>query len=301
MELRHLRYFVQVAEYLHFGRAAQHLGISQPPLSMQIRLLEEELGVRLFDRHSRNVALTGAGRVFLEEARATLRHAERAIEVARRHARGEVGELAVGFSASAPFVPAVAHAIYAFRQRFPDVRLQLSELSNTAQLAAIAERRIDVGFLRSVGSLQVPAHVTAQRLVSEPLFLAMRPDHPLAAREELALCDLHREAMVFYGRDQAAGFTEELIDLMSRSDITPSATQDVSEVSTLLGLVAAGVGVTVLSESLCGIQSARIVYRPIAHGKVETVLWFVHHDQTLSLPCEAFLAIVRAEKAEGTP
>lgn len=295
MELRHLRYFVQVADDLHFGRAARRLGISQPPLSMQIRLLEEELGVRLFDRHSRSVVLTGAGRMFLEEAKATLHHADRAVQVARRHARGEVGELAIGFSASAPFVPAVAHAIYTFRERFPDVRMTLNELTNPAQFAAIADRRIDVGFVRSLGTLQLPPSVKAQHLIRERLFVAMHPDHPLAARDSVELRDLHQEAMVFYGRDQSGGFTPELLDLLARAKVEPKSAQDVSEVSTLLGLVAAGLGLTVLTESLCGIQSARIVYRLLDNGRSETVMWLLHLDETPSLPCAAFLSIIESE------
>src|ERR1700761_5337343 len=125
MELRHLRYFVRVASELHFGRAAEQLGISQPPLSQQIRMLESELGVQLFERSSRQVRLTVAGRLFLEEAKATLARAEHAINVTRRAASGEVGEIGIGLSASALFMPIFSESVTAFRRRYPDVHIDL--------------------------------------------------------------------------------------------------------------------------------------------------------------------------------
>src|ERR1700761_2805483 len=149
MELRHLRYFVRVAEELHFARAAKHLGISQPPLSQQIRALEDELGVRLLERTSRRVMLTPAGKMFLEGARATLQQAERAATMARRAARGELGQLAIGFNASAPFVPQVARAIHDFRQTYPEVALQLTELPAAAQIEGLDDHLLDLGFMRS--------------------------------------------------------------------------------------------------------------------------------------------------------
>src|SRR3954471_15007611 len=136
MELRHLRYFVAVAEALHFGRAAERLGISQPPLSQQIQALEAELGVRLFDRSGRKVALTPAGSVFLDEARQTLAQAARAVAAARRAADGVIGEIRIGFTASAPFTALVPRIIHAYRQSFPDVHLRLAEMPTRAQLAA---------------------------------------------------------------------------------------------------------------------------------------------------------------------
>ena len=175
MELRHLRYFVQVATDLHFARAAAHLGISQPPLSQQIRALEDELGVRLFDRTSRNVALTPAGRLFLDAAQATLDQAEQAVMVARRAAEGELGELAIGFNASAPFIPKIAGAIHAFRQTWPEVRLTLAEMGGPAQIEAVAEGRLDLGVLRQSSSPALPEALTATRLLEHKTVVTLIP------------------------------------------------------------------------------------------------------------------------------
>ncbi|MGK6325060.1 LysR substrate-binding domain-containing protein [Sphingomonas sp. DT-51] len=276
MELRHLRYFVQVAEDLHFARAAARLGISQPPLSQQIRQLEDELGVRLLDRTSRRVTLTQAGTAFLEAARRTLIEAEQAILVARRAARGESGELRVGFNASAPFIPQVAAAIHAFRLRYPEVRLALTEFAGPAQVHAILTDSLDVGFLRSAAAPTLPPELAATRLLSERLVVATRPDHPLAGRTELRLADAAAHPLVVYASDRSGGFTEELFALMRAAGAEPRVAQTVREVSTLLGLVAAGVGVTVVAESLCALQSAGLVYTPLADASAVSAMWLVH-------------------------
>ncbi|MEE4464097.1 LysR family transcriptional regulator, partial [Azotobacter chroococcum] len=145
MELRHLRYFIAVAEELHFGRAAEQLGISQPPLSQQIQALEEELGVRLFERTNRRVALSEVGRLFLPEARQVLAQLEQAVAVARRAQHGELGELKVGFTSSAPFTSTIPRAIRAFRQACPEVHLDLRELSSRGVAEAVHEGRLQVG------------------------------------------------------------------------------------------------------------------------------------------------------------
>ena len=147
MELRHLRSFLAVAEELHFGRAAARLYISQPPLSQQIRRLEDELGARLFHRTKRRVELTPAGKAFLTEARQTLAQAERAVRAAQRAERGELGELVVGYVTSATYGP-LPDVIRTFRKRFPDVDLRLQNLRSMQQRQALIDRRIDVGFVR---------------------------------------------------------------------------------------------------------------------------------------------------------
>lgn len=294
MELRHLRYFVQVAEDLHFARAAMHLGISQPPLSQQIRALEEELGVRLLDRTSRSVALTPAGKLFLGEARATLAQADHAVSVARRAARGEVGELAIGFNASAPFIPRVAKAIHDFRQAFPEVRLTLSETGGPAQAQAVADRTLDLAFLRRSRRPELPETIAAALLLSERLVVAMRPDHPLAAREGLWVRDLAGEPMLFYDQSRSGGFTGEFMALLGGAGIVPVVAQTVFEISTLFGLAAAGLGITVLAESLCALQSATLVYRPLLDAGATTGMWVLHRTDNLALPCRNFLRMIGA-------
>lgn len=291
MELRHLRYFVQVASDLHFARAAAHLGMSQPPLSQQIRLLEQELGVLLLERTSRRVALTPAGAVFLEAAQRTLAEADRAILIARRAARGELGDLRIGFNASAPFIPQVASAMYAYRQDYPDVRLWLTEVAGTSQITAIKDSLLDLGFMRSHERPAVPPGLTATLILEERLVVATRPDHPLAGRSGLHLSDLGSHSLVVYASDRSGGFTETLFALMRDAGVEPKVAQSVGEVSTLLGLVAAGIGITIIAASLASLQSAGLVYIPLLDDRATSAMWLVHADAP-PLLAQRFLAVV---------
>jgi DNA-binding transcriptional LysR family regulator len=293
VELRHLRYFIQVATDLHFARAAARLGISQPPLSQQIRQLEDEIGVRLFDRTSRRVALTPAGTLFLDAARETIRHADRAVEIARRAARGELGALSIGYNPSAPFIPQVARAINAFRRTYPEVQLILNETGAPDQIVAVESRALDIGFMRHFGLPTLPETVAATRLLSEGLFVAMRADHPLATRSALRLADLGGEPMVVYGGDRSGCFSERLFAMMREDGIEPVIAQSVGEASTLLGLAAAGVGVTVVAGSLCALQSTGLTYLPLLDPQARTDMWLIHHRHAATLPCRQFLSIVR--------
>lgn len=292
MELRHLRYFVGVAEDLHFGRAAARLGISQPPLSNQIRQLEQEIGVQLFQRNSRAVALTAAGALFLREARATLAQADRAVSIARRAAAGELGELVIGFNASAPFVPSVARAIHDFRVAYPDVHLTLLEQSEVSLRAALAERSIEIGFLRSLRALDPPEGVASRLLLREGFVAAMRPDHPLAGAGPISLAELNRQPMVFYQREQSGGFTEQVLRLLEEAGAVPTATQEVREVSTLFGLVAAGIGITIVAQSLCALQSVGLIYRPIADRVATSEMWILYPDRAVSEQGRNFLSSI---------
>src|SRR5262249_34762969 len=161
MDLRRIRYFVVLAETLHFGRAASCLNIAQPPLSQQIRVLEQELGARLFERSNRRVELTPAGKALLPEARALLAQAERTATVAARAQRGEIGELRVGLTGSATFTVVIPRLILTYRQRFPGVHLRIDELTTQEQLAALLEQRLDVAIVRSVLAPDLPPTLRA--------------------------------------------------------------------------------------------------------------------------------------------
>ena len=292
MELRHLRYFVGVAEELHFGRAAARLGISQPPLSQQIRALESELGVFLFERTSRRVDLTEAGRLFLVEARRTLDQAEHAKSVARRAEQGEIGDLAVGFITSVPLTPIMSRALFDFRAAYPEVHLQLAEMSRGMQIAGLLERTLDAGFIRGVEAPQLPEPLVATMLFEEQLLVAMRSDHPLASSTSpLRVIDLAAESFVLYDRNLGAGFNEHLTLLCRIAGFEPRLVQEVGALTSLLGLVVAGFGLTVISRSLTVLQLDNLVYRPLDEPNAVSRLWLVHRAE-MSPTCCRFAAIV---------
>lgn len=201
LELRHLRYFVTVAEELHFGRAAARLRVAQPPLSQQIRRLERELGVTLFHRSTRRVQLTDAGKILLDEAKRVLAGAAHAVHVVQRAARGESGTLNVGFAASVMFMelPAI---IRRFRERFPDVELKLRELPTVPQLARLRSGELDIGFVRQPDPDPLLHMETVMR---EPLLIAVSKSHPLASRAKVPLEDLKHEEFVMFPREVATG------------------------------------------------------------------------------------------------
>jgi DNA-binding transcriptional LysR family regulator len=292
MELRHLRYFVQVAEELHFGRAAQRLGISQPPLSQQIRALEDELGIFLFERTSRRVELTEAGTLFLVEARRTLDQAAHAIQVARRAQRGELGEIVIGFTPSAPFTPVISRALFEYRKAYPEVHLTLSEMGRERQIEAMLERRMDIGFLRGLELPALPRPIVGTALFEEPLLVAMRADHRLAQQDTpLRVTDLALERLVIYERDPGAGFNEQVETLWRRAGQELLIAQETRELSTLLGLVAAGFGISVVSRSLGALHTDNVIYRPLDDPAALSRMWLIRHE-AVTVICRNFIGII---------
>ena len=304
MELRHLRYFVGVASELHFGRAAAQLGISQPPLSQQIRMLEAELGVQLFERSSRRVRLTVAGRLFLGEAKATLERADHAINVTRRAASGELGELNIGLSASAIFLPVFAEAITAFRTRYPDVHLDLSERSFAAQREGVAAGTLDIAMIRSGRRLALPAGVTAIPLATDRMYVAMREGHRLAATSDsIDVAELADEPMVHYPYDRE-GFQEDLHRLFGSVGLRPRQVLETHEMSTLLGLVSAGLGITVLPGSLRRLHIDNLHYREIAGDNALSRMWLIHNADRPRATTLTFLDVILPnvrDRPDGEP
>lgn len=258
MELRHLRYFAAVAEELHFGRTAGRVHVAQPALSRQIRDLEEEMGLRLFERDRRRVALTAAGAAFLDEVRFLLGRVEHAVETARRAARGEHGSLRIGY------VPAVIYTglpeiVRAFRKRFPGVDVRLQEMNPATQVEALLSERVDVGFVR--GPVHEPA-LAAEIVLEEPLVVALPSGHPLRDRKRLEVAMLRSEPFVLQARAHGPGFHDQILAICRSAGFSPRVVQEGSQTDAL-SLVASGAGVAIVPTSLRVLRRASVVYRPL--------------------------------------
>ncbi len=288
MELRHLRYFTAVAEELHFGRAAARLHIAQPPLSQQIRRLEEELGVQLFERTRRRVQLTHAGQTFLEEARRTLAQAEQAVCVARQAAQGEVGQLAIGFVDSAVY-QALPPTLRLFRERFPRVELVLRELGPAVQFQLLREGQLHAGFVRS----RVDDPALAQiRLFEEPLMAALPSRHPGAGRESVCLQDLAKDPFVIFPRALGAGFYDQIVSLCGQAGFSPHVVQEANEMQTIVSLVAAGIGVAIVPASISNLRMKGVSYVHIRKPLARTAMTVAWRRDDPSPALKAFLQIV---------
>ena len=291
MELRHLRYFIAVAEELHFGRAAQQLGISQPPLSQQIQALEQELGARLFERTNRRVALSEAGRLFLDEARQVLAQVDKAADVARRAQLGELGEMKIGFTSSAPFNSSIPKAIYAFRQRFPAVHLNLKEMSSRDVVDALLDESIEVGLMRP---MSVPDGLVITELFREPLVAVINAAHPLAQGSEqgLHLAALALEPFVFFPRSYGSGLHAQLLSLARAAGFSPHFAQEAGEAMTIIGLVSAGLGVSVLPASFQRMRIDGVVYRTLLDTDAVTAVWLAQRGEDVSAMAQAFTELL---------
>ncbi|MFU3616934.1 LysR substrate-binding domain-containing protein [Pseudomonas paraeruginosa] len=296
MELRHLRYFIAVAEELHFGRAAERLGISQPPLSQQIQALEEEIGARLFERTNRRVELTDAGRLFLDESRQVLAQVDKAVLLARRAHLGELGELKIGFTSSAPFTSTIPSSIHAFRKAYPEVHLDLQEMSSRQVLRALLEESLQVGVIRP---LALPDTVHAVELFREPLVAVLRADHPLAAGSEdgLAIAALAEEPFVFFPRSYGTGLYDQVIALTRQAGFSPRIAQEASEAMTIIGLVSAGLGVSILPASFRRTRVDGVVYRTLGDPEATTAVWLVRRQNEGSPLALSFIDLVTREAA----
>lgn len=297
MELRRLRYFVAVAEELHFGRAAQRVHIAQPPLSQQIRKLEDELGVELLQRNRRGVALTAAGEIFLEQSRLVLADVQRAVEIVQRAARGEIGQIEIGHAPPADLA-VLPTLLSAFSRRHPDVRLTLRGLSGPALTAALREGKIRVAIVR----LPLEAPDLRLRTVSrERLVVALPKKHRLARSRELFLRQLAGEPFILFPRHLSPRYHDQIVALCSeQGGFTLRVAQESETIQTTLALVAAGLGVSLQAESIRNVARSGVVYRPLAEATpiVETGLAFRPDDDSAVLA--KFLAVA-ADAMDARP
>ena len=271
MELRHLRYYVAVAEELHFGRAAERLGIAQPPLSRQIRDLEREIGVELFQRVPRGVELTAAGIAFLPEARLTLAQADRSQRSAQRAARGETGRLRVGFVEAATHSGILPDVLSFFRVHLPSVGLSLLELDTPLQAEALRDGRIDVGILHSP-PLDADRWLHVQEIHAEPVVLAIPKSHRLAGRSRLTLGWLAAEPFVLFPRHIGPTLHDAIIARCRAAGFSPRVVQEAAGWHTLASLVGAGVGVGFVPRSLASFPQHGVVYRSMRELSVDMTL-----------------------------
>ncbi|TAG47143.1 MAG: LysR family transcriptional regulator [Oscillatoriales cyanobacterium] len=250
MELRHLRYFIAVAEELNFTRAAERLHMAQPPLSQQIQHLEAELGFQLFRRTKRTVVLTEAGQVFFEEAQKILLQVDRAIQLGKQTSRGELGQLTVGFVSSAAHnvVPAI---LQAFRTRCPAVKLELHELTTNEQLQRLRFGRIDIGFVRP--PIEEDG-INSEIVFREPLIVALPETHYLADRAVVELRELSAEPFILFPRSLAPGLYDPIVSLCLQAGFSPIAGQEAIQMQTIISLVAAEMGVAIVPASMQNFQ-----------------------------------------------
>jgi DNA-binding transcriptional LysR family regulator len=265
MELRHLRHFVAVAEEGHITRAAERLGLQQPPLSQRIKAIEDELGVQLFRRRPRGVEMTEAGHVFLERARATLAHYDGAFEATRSAARGEQGRLCIGIQPTTLFHPFVPFVIRAFRTAYPRVSLMLDECLRTEQIERLRNHQLDVGFLRS--TLGDQEDFMVYPLLSEAMVAALPSGHPLARSgrrvASLSLKDLADEQFIIYARQQGPAFYEATMAACLKAGFTPRLGQEAPRITSALSLVAVGLGVSLVPECMQNMTMNGVVYRKL--------------------------------------
>jgi DNA-binding transcriptional LysR family regulator len=260
MELRHLRYFRAVAEELHFGRAAERLHIAQPPLSQQIRQLERDLGVALLTRSTRNVDLTPAGKAYLDRTIKILAAVDDAADLARRIAEGSIGRLTIGCVGSATY-SVLPQLVRALSERLPDVDVRVrGEMLAPAQLAALAVGEIDLALLRPP---IVDPGLSTEIVRRDALLVALPEGHRLCKRKALRMADLRSEDLVAHAGGGRSVMGSLLTTLCNDAGFTPRIRHEVEETSTLVTLVAAGLGVAIVPAPTSALDVVGVSYRPL--------------------------------------
>lgn len=298
LELRHLRYFLAVAEELNYGRAAERLKIAQPGLSQQIRSLEAIVGAALFDRSRRAVQLTLAGQLLAVEARKTLAQAELALVAAQRAGRGEIGRIAIGYTASAAYTGVLTAVVGSFRAQHPEVELQITEMEMQRQLDAIAEDRLDVGFIRP--PVPLPLGIASLPLLQEAVLLALPEPHPLAASgEAVPLAELAGEVFITPRHAPATSFHHHTLAAAQAAGFVPRTGPQGRDFVTIASMVAVGLGVALVPQSLRCIQLPGIAYRPLAGPPIAAELALAHRRSEPSPVARSFVRHARGLKLGG--
>jgi DNA-binding transcriptional LysR family regulator len=261
MELRHLRYFLAVAEELNFRRAAEKLGIAQPPLSSQIHDLEREIGVQLVRRVPKGAELTEAGIAFLSVVPTIFDKLQHAVRLAQRGGRGEVGQLRVGYTGSASFNQVVPRSLRAFRRAYPDVELSLEELNSPQLLGLLSRQRLDAAFIRH--GEEPPSGFTVTLLHEEPIMVVVPPGHRLASRYAVDLAELKDEPFILFSRTLGPALYDEVIGACRRAGFVPMVAQIAPQITSIANLVAVELGVSMVPAQVANAKVPGVIAIPI--------------------------------------
>ncbi|MDR6433884.1 LysR family transcriptional regulator [Brucella pseudogrignonensis] len=291
IELRHLRYFLAIAEEMSFARAADRLNVAQPGLSQQIKILEELLEVRLFDRSRRKLRFTLAGELFFEDTRKILAQFEVATQTAKRAARGEVGRLVVGYVGSAAYTGMLTRVIGEFRKTHPSVELEISELEMLRQVDAIGDGRMDVGFIRPPAPL--PTSIASIPILHEDLMIALPADHLLAERNEVALNDLKAEKFIIPDHPSQVSFNYYTTLACQAAGFEPEFGLKGRDFTTIASMVSVGLGVAVVPQSIQCVQLPSVVYRPIRDVSTRAELAVAFRRSDHSPIVRTFVSVAR--------
>ena len=292
MELRHLRYFVAVAETLHFGRAAARLNMSQPPLSRQIRQLENEFGVLLLERTKRRVELTDAGAMMLADARRLLADADGLAERARRAVTGEIGRLSLGFVSAADY-SILPGLLRRYRAEYPAVTLELRELTTDVQLRELRDGRIDAGVV--LAPIDEPS-LSALMLLEEPLVAALPAADPLAAGNgPLTARMLARRPFIMFPRHMAPGLHDAIARVCKDAGFVAQVAQEAIQMQTIVSLVAAGLGVALVPESIRALQRQGVVYRALRERTPKMAVLLAWRKGNRAAGLAHFIEVARLE------
>jgi len=270
MELRHLRYFLAVAEELNFTRAAKRLNIAQPPLTRQIRMLEEEMGIVLIDRSSYRIELTRAGAAFAAETAKILGELRLAVVHAKRAARGALGQVRVGFTESASFNPLVTTAFRSFRAHHPEIEVSLEERQSVELCKGLREERIDVAFVRP--PLTNQDDIALDILQEEDMLVVVPNTHRLARARLVDLRDLQNESFILYPRAVRPGLADAVVAACERAGFSPRVEQYAPQLSATINLVAASLGISIVPQSMRGLQPNAVAYIPLRGRPVRAQL-----------------------------
>jgi DNA-binding transcriptional LysR family regulator len=296
MEIRRLRYFVAVAEELSFTRAAERLHIAQPPLSIQIRALEQEVGARLFDRDQRPVHLTQAGKHLLERAHGILASIAAAKAEVRYAELGQVGSLQLGYAPSAMFTPSLTSAIKKFQRAFPHVQLTLHEMTSLDQLNGLHYHTLDAGIVRK-SDVAAPSGISIEEWYRTPLVAALPSDHILAKKRAISIRDLRDQPLIMYPRESGIGLYWQVLRLCASAGFRPQIVREVQELTTIVGLVDAGVGVAIVPADTGSIHLDGVVYVALRDKKAFTMLYLAYREGLQNIHLSGLLSKLRDNSA----